>query len=477
MNTLTEGLSSRGPARQSSISYSPFATTRPQGGNMNSEKLNVAEMLNRDCDCAVTDLPWLRTRIESVLEGAPSILKTHPHLFSEIPVFLDRTHLQAMQEVIDGIEATIRLPLYRDAVLENAPEIARIDSPTEGVFMGFDFHIAHDGPKLIEINTNAGGALLNIAAQGAQRACCDAANDALAAQPSALQLEDDVVSMFVREWSLARGTNPLRTIAIVDENPREQFLHLEFQLAKKLFESRGIRAHIVDPSDLVIARDALWFGDEQIDLVYNRLTDFYLETPRNEVLRTAYERDLAVITPHPQAHALYADKRNLTLLSDPAVLEQLGATPGIIATLTRGIPSTREVSASGEGWWKDRKAWFFKPRTGFGSRGAYRGDKLTRRVFADIVSGEYIAQANTPPSERWRSMSGIKEGFKVDVRCYVYRGTIQLLAARLYQGQTTNFRTAGGGFAPVYVVGGSLSGPSAAHGIATALSATPCAGS
>jgi hypothetical protein len=27
-----------------------------------------------------------------------------------------------------------------------------------------------------------------------------------------------------------------------------------------------------------------------------------------------------------------------------------------------------------------------------------------------------------------------------------------LTAARLYQGQTTNFRTPGGGFAPVYVV-------------------------
>jgi hypothetical protein len=27
-----------------------------------------------------------------------------------------------------------------------------------------------------------------------------------------------------------------------------------------------------------------------------------------------------------------------------------------------------------------------------------------------------------------------------------------LIAARLYQGQTTNFRTIGGGFAPVYLV-------------------------
>jgi hypothetical protein len=39
----------------------------------------------------------------------------------------------------------------------------------------------------------------------------------------------------------------------------------------------------------------------------------------------------------------------------------------------------------------------------------------------------------------------------MDIRAYVYNGEIQLLAARLYQGQTTNFRTQGGGFAPVFV--------------------------
>jgi hypothetical protein len=34
----------------------------------------------------------------------------------------------------------------------------------------------------------------------------------------------------------------------------------------------------------------------------------------------------------------------------------------------------------------------------------------------------------------------------------VYRGRVQLISARLYQGQTTNFRTPGGGFAPVLTV-------------------------
>ncbi|UUZ49727.1 hypothetical protein LP420_05925 [Massilia sp. B-10] len=41
---------------------------------------------------------------------------------------------------------------------------------------------------------------------------------------------------------------------------------------------------------------------------------------------------------------------------------------------------------------------------------------------------------------------------KFDLRAYTYGGRVQLLAARIYQGQTTNFRTPGGGFAPVVVL-------------------------
>ena len=41
---------------------------------------------------------------------------------------------------------------------------------------------------------------------------------------------------------------------------------------------------------------------------------------------------------------------------------------------------------------------------------------------------------------------------KFDVRAYTYAGKLLLLAARTYNGQTTNFRTTGGGFAPVMVV-------------------------
>ncbi len=41
---------------------------------------------------------------------------------------------------------------------------------------------------------------------------------------------------------------------------------------------------------------------------------------------------------------------------------------------------------------------------------------------------------------------------KTDFRLYFYRDRILGLAARLYQGQVTNLRTPGGGFAPVLVI-------------------------
>ena len=54
------------------------------------------------------------------------------------------------------------------------------------------------------------------------------------------------------------------------------------------------------------------------------------------------------------------------------------------------------------------------------------------------------------PGERMLSEHDAAPALKFDLREYVYQGQVQWTAARLYQGQTTNFRTPGGGFAPVY---------------------------
>jgi hypothetical protein len=300
---------------------------------------------------------------------------------------------------------------------------------------------------LIEINTNAGGALFNALQLYSQR-------DVVApGKPAAIDnLEQVFLDMFRNEWRLEQGDAPLQTIAIVDEQPREQYFYPEFVLMQQLFERAGIAAFIADPSELEVRTDGLYLGERKVDLIYNRLTDFSLQ--QYSAISTAYQSNQVVLTPHPNAYSLYADKRNLALLTAPDSLRAMGVTEMTIATLSKGIPQTRLVGAQEqEQWQQHRKQWFFKPATGYAGKGAYRGANITNRVFAAIMQGGYIAQRMAPPGERMLCLDGAEPvALKSDVRCYVYDGQVQLIAARLYQGQTTNFRTTGGGFAPVRVV-------------------------
>lgn len=349
-----------------------------------------------------------------------------------------------MRATIAAVEAVVALPAYRDAVLSRSPAIARFDPGARGVFLGYDFHLADGVPRLIEINTNAGGGLLNAVL----------ANSLPAGKPDAASREDAFVAMFRDEWRLQRGDRPLRAIAIVDDDPAGQYLYPEFLLFRELFRRHGLLAEVADAGALVYRDGLLWHGDTPIDLVYNRVTDFMLEQPAHAGLRRAYLEGAVVVTPHPRTHALYADKRNLVLLSDPERLRQLGAPEDIVATLVRGVPATVEVAPdNAESLWRERRRLFFKPAHGFGGRGAYRGEKLTRRVWQDILAGQYVAQAFVPPSERMLRDAATPVSLKMDFRCYVYAGATQLIAARLYQGQTTNFRTPFGGFAPVLIEG------------------------
>ena len=369
------------------------------------------------------------------------IRQEQPQFFSAATITIGSPTMQAMAELIAAIEAVIALPAYQAHALAQAPEIARLPGRAHGVFMGYDFHLTEAGPKLIEINTNAGGGLLN----AYLLAACGRAGEGAA-------LRDSFVAMFREEWRLERGDVPLRRIAIIDEKPAEQFLSPEFVLFKELFEEHGIAAVICDPAELESDGQRLLHAGEPVDLIYNRLTDFSLDATVNGKIRAIFENGGVVITPHPRAHALYADKRNLMLLSDDAALQALGVGEAARKILLAGIPQTVAVTPEqGESFWAERKRWFFKPPAGFGSRAAYRGDKLTKRVFEDILHGGYIAQEIAPPSEHVVPVPEGEATMKADIRCYVYDGSIQLVAARLYQGQTTNFRTPGGGFAPVFV--------------------------
>lgn len=419
--------------------------------NCTTDCSSAAELLNRGCYCKTLDRDQLLTKLQA--QALPAeVLQHQQQLFSHTAVFISPAQWQQLQQLIAAVMRVTELPGYRNQVLANATAIAKQPSPTTGVFMGFDFHLSDAGPQIIEINTNAGGGFLNAVLLSAQTACCNANGSFPAlSQP---QIESEFVAMFLSEWQLARDDQPLRTIAIVDENPTSQFLYPEFLLAQELFERAGIRTLIADPQELELIAGEVHCQNHTIDLVYNRLTDFSLAQPNNQTLRAAYEQDAVVLTPNPFHHALYADKRNLTRLSDAQQLAELGAATEDIDLLIAGIPRTQLVSSErADEFWQMRKHLFFKPATGYGSKAAYRGDKLTKSVWQDILQAEYVAQQQVPPSERGILVDEEKQQLKMDIRAYVYAGKIQLLAARLYQGQTTNFRTQGGGFAPVFVAG------------------------
>jgi hypothetical protein len=416
-----------------------------------------AAQINSSCFCSSLDATALRESLAGEIgdhELVELVEQRCPYLFSARPIFISQSQASKIEQVVAAVELVLRLPAYRDLVLENAPDIARKDAQgARGVFFGYDFHPSGDNLALIEINTNAGGAMLNAVLARGHRTCC--LDDAQLADAfhSGRTFEDEIIQMFLAEWALAKEALPLRTVAIVDNHPQQQYLYPEFLLFQRLFAKNGIDAVIAGPEELSFRDGKLWCGEKEIDLVYNRLTDFMLETPASRALHDAYLEDAVVLTPHPQVHALYANKRNLTILSDSVVMARLGVPQDTIDILVANVPFTQSVTPeNAERLWSERRSLFFKPLAGFGGRAAYRGDKLTKRVWQEILEGEYIAQLIVAPGARIAGTPLSPETLKFDLRSYVYDGKVQWTAARVYQGQTTNFRTPGGGFAPVYTL-------------------------
>ena len=413
---------------------------------------SAAERLNHGCYCITLDRGALAEAFdrEVGVEGFSAALdQSHPLLFSNAPVFVPTAAMDEMTQVVAAVEAAAGLPGFREAALAWAGPLAHRNFGPAGALMGYDFHITADGPKLIEINTNAGGAFLNAPLARAQRACCATVQSEAS---GAAGFAAEITGMFLAEWRRQRGAGRPRRIAILDDAPQDQHLYPEFRLAQAALRSEGIDALIGDPRELTHEGDDICLAGQPIDLVYNRLVDFAFEDPAHATLRDAYRDGRLVVTPNPHVYAMFADKRNLTLLSAPDRLRAWGLAAPHLGVLAAAALATLLVTASNaEALWNDRRNWFFKPARGHASKAAYRGDKLTRRVWGEILAGDYVAQAYAAPGLRSVRHEGEPTELKVDVRLYTYAGQVLLAAARLYRGQTTNMRTPGGGFAPVLV--------------------------
>jgi hypothetical protein len=416
-------------------------------------KESVSERLNQSCFCRRTDQDRLQRALagEVADAGLRSLLASRSGLFSDAAIYLPRKAIDRMEATAHAIENVAQLPAYKVHVLSGAPEISSFEPGPSGAFMGYDFHVTGDEPSLIEVNTNAGGAFLNAALAKAQRACCTDAGLATT-DPVAGGFENAVFRMFQAEWTKQGRDGQPGTVAIIDDDPVDQYLYPDMLLAQRALQHTGVETWIADAGELAFQGGVLTHRARPIDLVYNRLTDFSLQAPEHAALRAAYLEGAVVLTPNPAVHALFADKRNLAIFSDPELLQRLGASTEDCEVLAGTVPRTIAVTnENAANLWTERRRYFFKPAAGYGGKAAYRGDKLTKAVWASILAGNYVAQRYIAPGARSLRVEGSTTTLKTDIRLYRYYGETLLFAARLYQGQTTNFRTTGGGFAAVFV--------------------------
>lgn len=290
------------------------------------------------------------------------------------------------------------------------------------VCMSYDFHINSQGqPELIEINTNAAFLAMGLEIYEFHKL----------KNPISSFSEKDLVQMFEDEIKLNRQS--VNSVAVVDEAPEQQRLYVEFLVFKNIFLKHNFKAEIFDIAQVEQFK--------KFSLIYNRYTDFYLQENKSSAIRDLYNINQLQLSPQPYDYFLLADKERLLDWNEQTDI----AKPSSLLKIYDLGKSDRDQI------WAHRKNLFFKPKTSFGGKQAYKGASLSRKMFDEVFNQNFIAQQLSVPDQIQVELNGEKMDFKYDLRCYAYKNKPQLIVARLYQGQTTNLKTIGGGFACVVI--------------------------
>lgn len=288
------------------------------------------------------------------------------------------------------------------------------------VCMSYDFHINSEGlPELIEINTNASFLALGLEMY-----------DFLKLPNVAAEFKQaDLIKMFLTEDQIVSDENE-PAFVIIDDEPKQQRLYVEFLIYQQLLQEQGLKCSVVDFRNTEVI--------DKATLIYNRYTDFYLEQAESAHLKKLFN-DRGNFSPNPWEYFLLADKQRQL---DWNRQTEVPKPSSLLKSYDLGLADRDQI-------WHDRKNLFIKPKNSFGSKQAYKAASISRKTFEEVFNSHFIAQQLSPPSEVELNIEGQTQNMKYDLRCYTYKDELQLIVARLYQGQTTNLRTLGGGFAAV----------------------------
>jgi hypothetical protein len=406
------------------------------------DRLDV-ERLNAACFCLPLSRPALEASARARLGAGDAVAAgaTLADLSAGQPLFLPEAMRRDLFARVAAVgEALLSMAAARAESTGHAFD--REALVAGGAFNSFDFHLSATGPKLIEVNSNAGGAFL-------QPLFIEALSPSQppAAAGAGFAPETVLIDAFAR---LAPG-RALRRLAIVDKDPQAQPLYLDMRLAAAALEKRGIAVDILDVASLRREAGVLSGPNGPIDMVYNRLVDFDLRAPESAVLLAAWRAGAVAVAPNPDIYRAFADKHLLAALSDAAAVAALAGAAHIDAALVLDtVPYTELLGlANAERLWGERRDHVFKPAEGYGSRGVYRGDKISRKKWDEITGQSYLAQRFAEPSQRTLRLAGGAAALKADIRVWTHGISPVFAAARLYSGQVTGFRGEGAGFAPI----------------------------
>lgn len=326
-----------------------------------------------------------------------------------------------------------RNPKYIESLTPMLSSLGIKDPGNDSIAMSYDFHLTDDNKlKLIEVNTNAAFLFLGeilFQATGSRRPISEFNLDSIR-----ICIESEIQKYF--------GEKQTPRIAIIDENPEQQRLYVEFLVCQQIFRSWGWDAEIADSrSDL-----------SKFNFAYNRDTDFLLQNPDHQNLRELWLNKKICLSPNPFQYHLYADKQRMLEWQKPDFAEKIQLSESENKDLLSPLlESTLLTTETADMIWQNRKKYFLKPARSFGAKQSYRGGSISRKLFDELINQDILAQEFAPAKEIKLNTPDGEQNFKFDLRFYAYADKIQTVLARLYQGQVTNLKTLHGGFAPVVI--------------------------
>ena len=349
-------------------------------------------------------------------------------LASEPPVPVPRHDLERMLAFVHLTERMSRDPAYAAHLGAQMPQTAHVVPKYPSMLMGYDFHLGPDGPRLIEINNNAGG----LHVQGHQ----------WIPQPAIPELSGTLAARL-----LAMFPPELRHIAIMDEDIAQQHMYPEMCAYAELLRADGRHVWLACPDQIDGREDGLWIDGQRLDAIYNRHTDFYLDTEALAHVRRAFLAGQVELNPYPRSYALLGEKTRMADWWRPGWLDAF-LDAGAVSLVRQVVPEThlrRELDA--DQVWGQRKHWVFKPAARHGGKGVIVGKNISRKRF-NAMGEDTVIQRFIPPS--LAELGGIP--MKFDVRLYTYGAELIALSGRVWQGQVTNFQAEGSGWVSIAIV-------------------------